>query len=182
MHALMTQQCLAPRNVPCPPPFAAVGKVAGSYYAILVDFDPGAFLATTLHSAVLYAACAVLSGVGTALQRRLALSWRQRLTATLHAAYCAGAAFAGLRLDNPDQRTTRDARALCDDLAAVARVAVSIPFRGAYYAALTAGYLGWRGLAVAAAYFICATLLQWWEGKSGGEGMAVDGSGGRVMV
>uniref|UniRef100_A0A1D1ZUR4 ABC transporter domain-containing protein n=2 Tax=Auxenochlorella protothecoides TaxID=3075 RepID=A0A1D1ZUR4_AUXPR len=140
---------------------AQVGKVAGSYYAILVDFDPGAFLATTLHSAVLYAACAVLSGVGTALQRRLALSWRQRLTATLHAAYCAGAAFAGLRLDNPDQRATRDARALCDDLAAVARVAVSIPFRGAYYAALTAGYLGWRGLAVAAAYFICATLLQW---------------------
>lgn len=147
---------LPSRNEPIP-----VGKIAGKYYAILVDFEPRAFLATTLHSAALYAACAAFSGVGTALQRRLALNWRWQLTRSLHAAYCARAVFAGLRLDNPDQRVTRDARALCDDLAAVARVAVSIPFRAAFYAVLTAGYLGWRGLAVAAAYFLCATLLQW---------------------
>lgn len=141
--------------------FLAVGTVAGQYYSILVDGRRGAFLRVTVWSALLYAACAALSSLGTLLERRLALAWRSRLTTRLQAAYCADARFHCLHTDNPDQRMAQDVRTLADDAAGIARVAVSVPFRMTLFSVKTAHFLGWRGLAVVGGFVVCAVLIQW---------------------
>lgn len=170
---------------------ATVGKVAGRYYAILLDFQPALFAQTTAHAGLLYALCAVLSGLGMLLQRRLALDWRARLTKQAHAAYLDGIClptnegppcsrpnqshfenprqpcaplpppfFFSTGLDNPDQRIAKDTRDLCDDLTAIMRVVVSLPFRFVYYSWFTANYIGVWGLTTIAIFFLSGSLAQ----------------------
>eukprot|EP00887_Chlorella_sp_A99_P000802 scaffold5.g802.t1 len=76
---------------------AQVGKVAGSFYLILVDRQPGLLLHAMLHAAALYAAATALHAAAVALTGWLAWRWRRRLARVLHAHYCAGAAFFALR-------------------------------------------------------------------------------------
>lgn len=70
-----------------------MGKVAGSFYLIMVDREPGLLLRALAHTAALYAAATGVQAAATFLTGWLALRWRRRLARHLHARYCAGAAF-----------------------------------------------------------------------------------------
>jgi hypothetical protein len=139
-----------------------VGTVAGSFYQIIVDRQPAALSAAMLHAAALYAACVACSAAGAWLAAWLAVTWRARLGAELHRRFAAGVAFAQLPsdVDNPDQRMTADAAALCDALGAAARLAAGAPFRAAFYSALAARYVGWRGVGAVYAFFWAAAAAQ----------------------
>lgn len=124
-------------------PVLAAGKLAGSFYHIIVDHQPS-------------------STAGVWLSSWLALRWRQSLTLQLHQRYTAGGAFSRLpkHVDNPDQRITADAAALCDALGSLARLAAGAPFRVAFYTYLARQYIGWAGVGAVYAFFGVAAMLQ----------------------
>ncbi|KAL4434207.1 hypothetical protein ABPG75_000648 [Micractinium tetrahymenae] len=72
---------------------AEVGKVAGSFYRIVIDGQPASLAAMLVHAAALYAASTALYAAACWVTGTLALRWRQRLTSHLHQRYCSGHAF-----------------------------------------------------------------------------------------
>jgi ABC-type uncharacterized transport system fused permease/ATPase subunit len=67
---------------------AAVGKVAGSFYRIVVDRQPSQLAAAMLHAAALYAVSTALHATSCWLTEGLSLRWRATLTQHLHCRYC----------------------------------------------------------------------------------------------
>ena len=116
--------------------------------------------------------CAAIAAASVWLSGWLSVRWRGQLAARLHRRYCAAAtataAAAAERparalppaIDNPDQRMTADLAAMCDGLASALRLAAGVPFRVCFYSWLAAGYVGWRGVAAAAAFFWVAAAGQ----------------------
>ena len=142
--------------------FSAVGKVAGSFYQIVVDKQPGALLTAGVHVSLLYSACVLTAATGVFLSGRLAVQWRDHLTSVLHHDFCTNLAFLHLpsSLDNPDQRITAETAALCDAFAATIRLAAGAPFRVFYYSFVAWRYLHWRGLLAAFAFFWVGAVVQ----------------------
>ena len=142
--------------------FVAVGKVAGTFYHILLDKETSAFLTAIIHAAVLYAACVATSTAGIWLSGQLAVRWREHLTTKLHRNYSAHLAFVNLpaSIDNPDQRITAETSELCDALGSAARLAAGAPFRVGYYSWIAWQYLGWHGTAAAFAFFWIFAAVQ----------------------
>lgn len=140
----------------------AVGKVAGSFYHIVIEKETSAFLTMLLHAGILYAACIATSTAGVWLSGRLAVRWRRHLTTLLHRRYCSHLAFLNLPapVDNPDQRITAETSELCDALGSAARLAAGAPFRVGYYTWIAWQYLGWHGTAAAFLFFWVAAAMQ----------------------
>ncbi|KAL4860115.1 ATP-binding cassette sub-family D member 4 [Chlorella vulgaris] len=67
---------------------AEVGKVAGSFYRIVVDAQPAMLANAMLHAGLLYAASTAIYAATSWVTEALALQWRQRLTSHLHRQYC----------------------------------------------------------------------------------------------
>lgn len=91
---------------------AQVGKVAGSFYRIVIDRQPASLAAMLLHAAALYAASTALYAAACWVTGSLALRWRQRLTSHLHWRYCSGHAFYTLhqqQQQQQEQQTAADA-------------------------------------------------------------------------
>jgi hypothetical protein len=86
--------------------------------------------------------------------------WRVRHTAFAPAASRGALPSAPCPPDSPDQRLTADVAALCDTLAATARVAAAAPFKLSYFSWLAWSYVGWRGLVAVYAFFLAAAAVQ----------------------
>lgn len=65
-----------------------MGKVAGSFYRIVVDAQPAMLASAMLRAGLLYAASTVIYAATSWVTEALALRWRQRLTSHLHRQYC----------------------------------------------------------------------------------------------
>lgn len=140
----------------------AVGKVAGSFYQIVVDNEPWALLHALLHAGALYTICAGTAAAGVYLSGRLALTWRGQLAAKLHRQYCATLATGPLppHIDSPDQRMTAELAELCEVLSTAARLGAGAPFRICFYGWLARRYIGWTGVASAVAFFCIGAAAQ----------------------
>ncbi|PSC73387.1 ATP-binding cassette sub-family D member 4 [Micractinium conductrix] len=91
---------------------AEVGKVAGSFYKIVVDRQPSQLAAAMVHAGALYAACTALYSASCWVTETLALRWRRRLTRHLHRRYCQDSAFYTLaRRQQQQQRQQREGEA-----------------------------------------------------------------------
>jgi len=119
----------------------AVGKVTARFYAIYIRRDSEAFGEAVLQAVALYAALIALSSAAFLLGRLLAVRWRRRLAAAMHARYFHGDAFLRLAApsapDNPDQRMTEDVDRFCLALQALLRSVARTPFDLVQYAWLT---------------------------------------------
>lgn len=144
-----------------------MGRIAGTFYEMLVDKQTASLPAAFVWAAMLYSAEAGVASMTDWWSERTAVSWRKQLTGALQAHYCTHAAPKGWALhadgqgvDNLDQRMTQDVALLCTNLGAVARVVAAVPFKLVYYAFWTAWYTGAGSVLAACTFFAAGMALQ----------------------
>ena len=142
---------------------ARVGMIAGSFYKLVVDDEPSELLGAMSRAVILYLGCAATAACSMWLAGLLSVRWRRSLSSELHHRYYTNTSRlldTSKDMDNPDQRATTEVGALCEALASVVRLAAGAPLRVLFYSWLASGYVGWKGVAAATAFFVGSVALQ----------------------
>lgn len=144
-----------------------MGRIAGTFYQMLVDKQTATLPAAFAWAGMLYCAEAGVASMTDWWSERAAVAWRTQLTSALQATYCTNVMpkgwtldADGLGVDNVDQRMTQDVGLLCSNLGAVARVVAAVPFKLIYYAFWTAWYTGIGSVAAACTFFGVGMAIQ----------------------
>lgn len=139
------------------------GRVAGTFYRVLVDRDAGGLVRAAWLATALYALTSLVQAMSHWLSEIVAASGRQNISSWMHLSYCKGAAFATLpaSVDNPDQRIASDAQLWSEQLGALAPIFAAAPLKVLFYTQWMTKLTSVPAVAATYVFFAISSLLQW---------------------
>lgn len=140
------------------------GRVIGGFYDSIARSDIGKFVRTVEISCAVLVGSALLFTFTKSCSEFLAWSWRRSLVAHVQGQYFGGLVFYRIaaldtRIDNPDQRITRDVDNFSATLSVIALQCISAPLVIAVYTVLTAKLIAWYAPLIALGYFFLGSVV-----------------------